>query len=85
MINIIWDDDGLDEVVLAILLLIEEEEETHRLEDDEMEEIEAEEPHVWGEGSRTGKAGNIVERRRVFYSHLLHDDFWGAAPVYDEM
>ena len=84
MIDIIWDDDGLDEAVLAILLLIEEEEETHRLEDDEMEEIEAEEPHVWGEGSRTGKAGNI-DRRRVFYSHLLHDDFWGDAPVYDEM
>ena len=82
--DIIWDDDGLDEAVLAILLLIEEEEETHRLEDDEMEEIKADEPHVWGEGLQTGKAGNI-ERRRVFYSHLLHDDFWGAAPVYDEM
>lgn len=39
-------------------------------------------PHVWGSGSRRGKAPNL-ERRRVFYSHLLFNDFWGDAPLYN--
>ena len=39
-------------------------------------------PYVWGSGSRVGKAPNI-ERRRVFYSHLLFDDFWGPSPIYN--
>jgi hypothetical protein len=39
-------------------------------------------PHVWGSGSRRGKAPNL-ERRRVFYSHLLFYDFWGNAPLYN--
>jgi hypothetical protein len=39
-------------------------------------------PFVWGSGSRVGKAPNI-ERRRVFYSHLLFDDFWGPSPIYN--
>jgi hypothetical protein len=37
-------------------------------------------PFVWGSGSRVGKAPNI-ERRRVFYSHLLFHDFWGPSPI----
>jgi hypothetical protein len=36
-------------------------------------------PRIFG-GSHTGKAPN-VDRRRVFYSHLLYQDFWGNAPV----
>ncbi|KAI2499055.1 Plant transposon protein [Fragilaria crotonensis] len=32
-------------------------------------------------GSRKGKAPN-VDRRRVFYSHLLFKDYWGESPVY---
>ena len=39
-------------------------------------------PHAFGSGSRVGKAPN-VDRRRVFYSHLLFQDFWGDSPVYD--
>ena len=31
--------------------------------------------------SRLGKAANI-ERKRVFYSHMLFNDFWGPTPVY---
>ena len=38
-------------------------------------------PGVWG-GSRADKA-RTLERHRVAYSHLLCDDFWGPAPVYD--
>jgi hypothetical protein len=36
---------------------------------------------VWGSGSQVGKAPNI-ERRRVFYSHLLFHDVWGPSPIY---
>jgi hypothetical protein len=36
-------------------------------------------PNVW---RRVGKAPNI-ERRRVFYSHLLFGDFWSSAPIYN--
>jgi len=83
MIDVIWDDDGLLEAVLAILMDEEDKEELNRLEDEEMDELEAEEDFAWG-GSKIGKAGN-VDRLRVFYSHLLHDDFWGDAPLYNEV
>jgi hypothetical protein len=39
-------------------------------------------PFVWGSGSRVEKAPKF-ERRRVFYSHLLFDDFWGPNPIYN--
>ena len=38
--------------------------------------------HGFGSGSRVGKAPN-VDRRRVFYSHLLFQDFWGDSPIYN--
>ena len=37
---------------------------------------------AWGSGSRPGKSPNL-ERHRVFYSHLLFNDFWGPSPVYN--
>jgi Plant transposon protein len=39
-------------------------------------------PRVFGSGSFVGKASN-VDRRRVFFSHLLFQDFWGDTPVYN--
>ncbi len=39
-------------------------------------------PHSWGSGSRIGRAPN-AKRRRLVYSHLLFNDFWGPLPVYN--
>jgi hypothetical protein len=43
--------------------------------------VEQEEVALAGGRSKPGKAPNI-DRRRLFYAQLLHDDFWGPTPVY---
>ncbi len=78
--DIVWDDDNFIEVVLLAM----QEDDGSTEEDEgqiELDEEQVPPPHQWGSGSRIGKAPNI-ERRRVFYSHLLFNDFWGDLPVY---
>ena len=71
-----WDDDEYTEVVTILL-------QAGMLDDDDhIVPPEPAAPYVWGSGSRRGKAPNL-ERRRVFYSHLLFNDFWGDAPLYN--
>ena len=80
IMDIVWDDDNFIEVVLLAM----QDEDDCTEEDEGQVELDEEQvppPHQWGSGSRIGKAPNI-ERRRVFYSHLLFNDFWGDSPVY---
>ena len=67
------EDDDFTEALIIVSNILEEE-------SDDDEPLVP--PYVWGSGSRVGKAPNI-ERRRVFYSHLLFGDFWGSAPIYN--
>lgn len=80
--DIVWDDDDFSEVVL---LAMQDGDDDTDEDNEEQAEDNAEAgtppPHHWGSGSRVGKAPNI-ERRRVFYSHLLFNDYWGNSPVY---
>ena len=82
LMDLIWDDDDVNDI---IMLIMQDSDTDNSSSDDEMLDSDDEEstvPHVWGSGSRVGKAPN-VDRRRVFYSHLLFNDFWGPSPVYD--
>ena len=83
LLDLIWDDDDVNDI---IMLIMQDSDTDNSSSDDEMLDSDDEEstvPHVWGSGSRVGKAPN-VDRRRVFYSHdLLFNDFWGPSPVYD--
>ena len=79
--DIIWDDDDYTDVVA---ILFQDDSSSDSEQEDEAEEQDEAMPHVWGSGSRPGKRPNI-NRQRVFYSHLLYKDFWGASPVYDEI
>jgi Plant transposon protein len=77
--EIVWNDDEYTE---AVALVVREE-----LDDDDilmplMEDDIAVPCRVFGSGSRPGKMPNL-NRRRVFYSHLLFQDFWGDSPVYN--
>jgi hypothetical protein len=73
--DIMWDDD---EFIDAVTLAMQSDSDS----DNEDIVLGAAVPYVWGTGSRKGRAPNI-ERRRVFYSHLLFNDFWGEAPIYN--
>ena len=78
-IDTIFDDDVFDE---AIALIVEDEMEVSSIDsDDDDEGADVGAPVIWG-GSRRGKLKNL-DRRRVFYSHLLYQDFWGPQPIYD--
>jgi Plant transposon protein len=81
--DIVWDDEP-DAIDLATMLFtdggefaLENEVLYHDVEEDDQP------AGVWG-GSRPGKSQNL-ERHRVMYSHLLFNDFWGPAPVYNAM
>jgi hypothetical protein len=67
------EDDNFTEALIIVSNILEEE-------SDDDEPLVP--PYVWGSGSGVEKAPNI-ERRRVFYSHLLFGDFWGSAPIYN--
>ena len=82
LLDLIWDDDDVNYI---IMLIMQDSDTDNSSSDDEMLDSDDEEstvPHVWGSGSRVGKAPN-VDRRRVFYSHLLFNDVWGSLPVYN--
>ena len=80
-----WDDDNVDNIIMLIVQDSDTEDSSDNSCDDE-EDSDNEEaeppPHIWGTGSRIGKAPN-VKQRRVFYSHLLFYDFWDPLPVYN--
>ena len=78
--NIFWDDDDEYTEVVALVIRAEigEDDILMLMEDVIPEPV----PRVFGSGSRLRKAPN-VDRRRVFYSHLLFQDFWGDSPVYN--
>ena len=73
----IWDNDGDDDDVLTEVLLV--------IIADAQKAKEQQVPCEIGPpssgGSCKGNAPN-VNRRRVFYSHLLFNDYWGESPVY---
>jgi hypothetical protein len=79
-----------DDMMIDLLIHEEEDEFTEAVvmianmiaDDDTGDDDDIPIPFVWGSGSRVGKAPNI-ERRRVFYSHLLCADFWGPSPLYN--
>jgi Plant transposon protein len=79
--DIIWDDD--DEVTDAVALILQMEDDSDTSDDDDDIAL-VPVAHLWGSGSRPGKAPNL-ERHRVFYSHLLFKDYWGPQPVYNQM
>jgi hypothetical protein len=80
MQDVIFDSDDDDDIIRAIAAIV-----AHRDTDtSDGDDVIVEEPHVWGSGSRPGKAPNL-ERHCVFYSYLLFNDFWGDAPVYNAM
>ena len=78
--DIFWDDDDeyTEVVALVIRADIGEDDILMLMKDVIPEPV----PRVFGSGSRLRKAPN-VDRRRVFYSHLLFQDFWGDSPVYN--
>jgi hypothetical protein len=83
--DLIWDDDDADNIIMLIMQDSDTEDISDNSSDDEEDSVDEEAdppPHIWGSGSRIGKAPN-VERRRVFYSHLLFNDVWGSLPVYN--
>ena len=75
--DIVWDDE--DGIADAVMALYDDGETDSDLETEQDVEEAFPQPR-WG-GSRIGKLGNI-ERHRVFYSHLLYNDYWGDSPVY---
>ena len=77
--DIFWDDDEYTEAVALLMQAEMNDDDDIILIEDDIPVI----PRIFG-GSRTGKAPN-VDRRRVFYSHLLYQDFWGDAPVYSSL
>ena len=81
--DIIWDDDVYTDAVMILFQDDDDDDGDAQLENAAEEQEQEERPHVWGTGSRPGKAPN-VDRQRVFYSHLLYRDFWGASPVYNQ-
>ena len=76
--NIDFDDDVLDAVMV---LLAEETDRDEDFDSDDGNEEEIETVVTTHGGSVKGRAGNL-DRRRVFYSHLLYDDYWAPSPVY---
>ncbi|KAI2505163.1 Plant transposon protein [Fragilaria crotonensis] len=72
------DDDDDDDSLFDTVMIVCQEDFSDSSSDGEYEEGRA--LFNWG-GSTQGRAANI-ERHRVFYSHLLFNDFWGPMPVY---
>ena len=75
--EIVSDDDDDDSLFDALMMVCQQESLSDSSGD---EDEETGDPCVWGK-SRQGRASNI-ERQRVFYSHLLFQDFWGPTPIY---
>ena len=72
---VVGDDDYV--IYDAVMLLYSEEEHVN---DAIVDEEDVAPPRCRGQ-SQPGKAPNI-DRCRLFYGKLLHEDFWGPTPVY---
>ena len=88
MQDVIFDDDDDDDITRAIATIVAHDDTDTSDDNDDADADDDDDDntpmHGWGTGSRPGKSGNL-ERHRVFYSHLLYNDFWGPAPVYNAM
>ena len=83
--DIIMDDD--DDFAEAVGIIMQDDDWSSSDEEDDIPQY-APAPlpqcaNVWGRGSVVGKAPNL-DRQRVYYSHLLFNDFWGPSPLYDK-
>ena len=74
---IFWDDD---EYIGAITIVMESDSDGDDEDAVAATDVVVRQPHVWGSGSRRGKAPNL-ERHRLFYSQLLFTQFSVSSPV----